>query len=167
MNRYNEYISMTRSRLRNYNNFLVSIQNKTEDIAYEERMLDECADMAAPVSKYGGGIGGGAPELTPVERAADKRIKRTARLSELRRDKDEMMRIVSKIDYSVGNLKDEEAEIIREYYFNGKSWETIGYEHSMSERWAREKGNRAIKELALMMFGLKAVPRQINFVFTE
>ena len=158
---------MTRSRLRNYKNFQVSIQNKEKDIAHEERMLDECTDMAAPISKYGGTPGGGTSELTPVGRAADKRMQRSARLIELRRDREELVRIVGKIDYSVENLKKEEAEIIRAYYFEGKSWVQIGYEHNMSERWAREKGNRAVKELALMMFGLKAVPQQMNFVFTE
>lgn len=49
-------------------------------------------------------------------------------------------------------LKEDEREIIRAR-MEGLSWEMIAYKFSYSIKWAQKKGGKAIKAIALMMFG--------------
>lgn len=164
---YNDYINTTRRWLSNYNRFKVSIKNMSDDIDEQKRILAISSDMGAAVAKYGDSPGGGTPELYPVEMSADMRIKRQERIRQLMINLSEVRRVIEKIDLSIDALSDEEAALVRGHYIDGESWWQIAQRNHYSESWARKKTGKALKHLSLMIFGTKAVPEQIHFVFAD
>lgn len=164
---YNDYISTTRRWLSNYNRFKISVKNMTDDITEQKKILDVADDMGAAIAKYGDSPGGGTPELYPVEMSAEMRMKRQERIRQLMINRGEVIRILEKLDVSIDSLSDEEASLIRNHYINGASWWQIAEQNHYSESWARKKTGKALKHLALMIFGAKAMPEQIRFVFAD
>ena len=166
MNEYNDYISITRRWLKDYNLFKVTIKNMNKDIEAQQKILDY--GSAAPIAKYGDSPKGGGGELNTVEMAADDRIKRQEEIYMAMINRDDIQRHIDRIDNAVDSLEDEEREVLQEHYFEGDSWEHIGRNRHYSEQWARKKGGKALKQVAFILFGLKArPPEQIKFVFAQ
>ena len=82
-------------------------------------------------------------------------------------NRDEIQRLIDKIDWAVSTLPQEDQDILKEHYFDRISWEKIGNNHSYSERWAREKGGKALRKVAFVLFGVRARPQQLSFVFAQ
>ena len=82
-------------------------------------------------------------------------------------NRDEVKHLIDKIDRALSTLPLEDQSILQEHYFEGKSWEQIGYNAHYSERWAREKGGKALKSLAFVLFGIRSRPEQLFFVFAS
>lgn len=165
MNVYNDYTGITRQWLRRYNDFTKAINNITDDIKMLASEIASDDDVAAPIAKYSGMPGGGNSELNAVECSVAHRIACETKIAQLKADKAELVRVVSKIDRAINSLDNESADIIKSYYVNNKSWQEIANKHHYSEEWSRKKSNKAIKRMALFIFGMKAMPEQLSFVF--
>lgn len=167
MRAYNEYVNVVRNRLRNYKQFEITIENLKAGIAAKEEDLK--SDVNAPISKYGDMPSGGKPELNAVESAAERHMM-------IRREIDgdlhaiaDIERAMDMIERAISGLNDVDQRLIKGHYFDGLTWEELGSELYYSEKWARERAGKAVKEMAGMIFGPKAVgrPVQTHFVFTS
>ena len=166
MNEYNDYISITRRWLKDYNLFRATIAHMEKDIEAQQAALHR--DVAAPIAKYGDMLKGGSAELNGVESAASERMARERDMYQAMINRDDIKRQVERIDSAIDTLAEDEREVIREHYIEGDSWEHIGQNRHYSERWARDKGGKALKKVAFVLFGLKAKPpEQIRFVFAQ
>jgi DNA-directed RNA polymerase specialized sigma24 family protein len=166
MNEYNDYVNMTKGYLKSYKRFKVQIVNMREDIEAMRREMD--MDAAAPIAQYGGETGGGTPELNSVEAAASRNMAASKRIEYLEHEIDVAERKIRQIDRTLAAIRPEDADLIRMYYFEGMTWAEIGIQKFLTEKWVRNKCNRAVKEIAQMIFGSKAAPvQQCLFVFAE
>ena len=164
MQGYNDYQDTVRRWLRYYNQLKITATNMQEDVVEQERILE--LGSSAPISKYDETPGGGS-ELTPTEAAAERAIKIQTKVNETRLNLGEIQRIIKKVDNALEGLDCESRELVKAHFFDGQSWRDIGYARHYTERWARKKGNRAIRDMAFMVFGIRARPEQLSFVFAE
>ena len=167
MNEYNDYVSITRRWLKDYNTFKATVASMTADIKTQEEMLERAMDLGAPIAMYDNMPKGGSGELTTVERQTQERMRRRESIERAKLNRDEIQRIIDRVDRAVSSLDVEEQELLQGFYRKGKSWLTLGYEHHYSERWARKRGTEAVKKMAFLIFGVKACPQQLSFVFAE
>ena len=164
---YNDYIRATKSYLRKLNQFRATAENRRELIKFWENELANMEnDITAPIAQYGEKAGHGTPELNTVEMSAAKMELLKQKIS---RGKDELLRlehIIRCVERSLSILDEQDREMIKAYYLEGDSWSNIAARYYLSEKWAAEKGRRAIRELTGMLFGNDVVkdPEQL-FVF--
>lgn len=160
---YNDYVRMTRDYLKNYTRFKATIENLQNDLAAIEQELKEFPIQTVQYDKAGAG---GPSELTPVERAAEKRqaLEEQARQCEYEKARIELL--IRKIDRSLACLPEEQQKLIREHYFQRKTWIAISHEMYLTADWASEKARRAVKDMAFTMFGEKALPPKERFIFS-
>ena len=164
---YNDYVRTVRIWMKEYNNFKAMVDAMDEDIETQTRLLDQASDLTAPIAKYDGMPRGGSSSLNAVESAAQDRIRRQYAIYQERLNRDEVQRILDRIDRALHSLPQEEMEVLTEFYIEKKSWDQIGDSHHYSERWARDKGGKALKTVAFFIFGMRAKPEQLSFVFLE
>lgn len=162
MKEYNDYVGMTRKYLKSYNQLQITVKNLSEDIEACKAMLQ---DESVAISRYGGEPGGGSGELNATEAAANRRMKIEAHAADMQRDKAEIERVLRKVDRALDGLSDADQDLVRGHYIDGDSWEHIGARAYCSEKWARDRGNKALREVAFMVFGVCVQPRQLRFVF--
>lgn len=167
MNEYNDYIAITRRWLKSYNTFVATVQSMTADIEAQERILRTADDLGAPIAAYDSMPKGGSGELNTVERKAEDRLRRQNNIEREKLNRDEIQRIIDRLDRAIKALQPEEQELIYGHYIDGRDWYSLGYERHYSERWAREKAGKAIRTIAFVLFGVKAHPVQLSFVFAE
>ena len=165
MNGYNDYISITRRWMKEYNTFRATVESMTADIQEQQKLLSRSENLCAPIANYDGMSKGGSPGLNGVEAKAYDRLRREASIHRQTLNRDEIKRIIDTIDRALNTLSLEDQAVLTEHYIDGRSWEQIGYCRNYSERWAREKGGKALKSLAFVIFGVKARPEQLTFVF--
>jgi RinA family phage transcriptional activator len=159
---HNDYASLVRQYLHDYNQFEVtrSILRKEKDL--QEQTL---SSYKVAIAKYGDSPGGGSSNTSQVENMVEQRLKIESRISRINMDIAEITHLLDSIDQAVEGLHDEERTIIKEKFLEGKSWGMIAQKMYISEKWAREKSNKAIKEMAFMIWGSEARPEQLSFVF--
>ena len=162
MNEYNDYVGMTKRYLKSYNQLRITARNLDEDIEASQAMLQ---DESVAISRYGGEMGGGSGELNAVESAANRRMKIQADIVEMQRNKTEIERVLRKVDRALEGLGDADRDLVQGHFIDGYSWGQLGNKAYCTEKWARDKGNKALKEVAFMVFGVCARPRQLRFVF--
>lgn len=163
MREYDDYIKLTRQYLKQYNQLKIAVQNLDDEIQAQETLLES---ESIPSVRYGDdSISGGSGELNVTEAAADRRIKAEKRIERMRQEKNELERILRKIDRALDGVSELDCELIRGHYINGESWQILGDRHFCSEKWARDRGGRALREVAYMVFGIYVGPRQMRFVF--
>ena len=110
-------------------------------------------------------MGGGSGELNAVESAANRRMKIQADIVEMQRNKTEIERVLRKVDRALEGLGDADRDLVQGHFIDGYSWGQLGNKAYCTEKWARDKGNKALKEVAFMVFGVCVRPRQLRFVF--
>ena len=162
MNEYNDYVGMTRRYLKSYNQLQITVKNLDEEIEAQKNMLQ---DEAVAISRYGDEPGGGSSELNATESAASRRIMIENRIVDMECDKAEIERVLRKIDRALEGLSDGDRDLVHGHFIDGYSWQQLGNKTYCSEKWARDKGNKALKEVAFMVFGVCVRPRQLRFVF--
>jgi hypothetical protein len=164
MREYDDYIKLTRQYLKKYNQIKIAVQNLNDEIRAQEMLLE---NESIPSVRYGDdAVSGGRGELTSTEAAADRRIKAERRIERMRQEKNELERILRKVDRALEGVSELDCELIRGHYINGESWQELGDRHFCSEKWARDRGGRALREVAYMVFGIYVGPRQMRFVFS-
>ena len=124
--------------------------------------------MSCPsmIAKYGDEPGGGNHELNGVEAAAEKNIAKSQSCAELTEEIKKVKGLLARIDRAIEQLSENEQYLIRGFYLEGKTWEELGYELAFSERWARDAGRKAVRKIAVMIFGMKAADPS-RFVFAN
>ena len=167
MNEYNDYISITKRWFKSYNTFKVTVASMTADIETQERMLASADDLGAPIAKYDSMPKGGSGELNAVERQTEDRLRRQQEINRAKLNRDEIQRIIDRLDRAMESLPQEDRELLHGHYMMNRDWCSLGYERHYSERWAREKAGKALRTVAFMLFGVKAQPMQLSFVFAE
>lgn len=162
--KYNDYKNTVRNYLRDYNYFKIMIANLEEDKRDYTHLLSGCS---VPIARYGDATGGGSGELNQTEAAASARSKIEAELQRVELNLQELYAVVNKVDRALAALGQIERDAIRGYYMDKKSWEQVGIDLDCTGKTARSKAWRGIADMAYMMFGRAARPRQLSFCFIK
>lgn len=162
MRAYGDYIRETKRLLRSYNKMKVAALNLTEEIEAMERLL---ADEGIASVRYGDDTTGGRGELTSTEAAAARRIELEGHITDMRIRRDDMERTIRAIDRALESLSDEDVELLQGRYMRGLSWVELAEELNYTEKWAKEKGGKVLRDVALMLFGVIVRPAQLNLVY--
>lgn len=164
MREYGDYIRETKRLLQNYKKMKVAVTNLTEEIEAMERLL---ADEGIASVRYGDDCAGGWGELTSTEAAAARRIRLEERIADMRMRRDEMERTMRAIDRAFESLSDEDVALLQVRYMRGLSWAETAEELNYTEKWAKEKGGKVLRDVALMVFGVMVRPAQGKIVFCD
>ena len=165
MTEYNEYVNTVRGRLKKYRMFRATVASLTADIEDQERILAKAMDLGAPIAMYDNMPKGGSSELTTVERQTEERLRVQRGIQRAILTRDETQFIIDQLDRALGTLSQEEEDLLRGHYIDGKDWQVLGYEQHYTERWARKKAGKALKTMAFIIFGPKSCPEQLSLAF--
>lgn len=158
--KYNEYMRMTRDRLKNYNKLCAAVANLKDTIKIKEQLI--ALDVAAPISKYGDEPGGGSGELNVVEAAANRHMETRCEIADMQKRLACLELAIRKIDRAVDALSDEDRTLIRGYYFDEQDWNTLADNLGHSYSWAASRGARALRKVAGILFADKVTPEQLT-----
>jgi len=156
---YGDYIRETKRLLRSYNKMKVAALNLTEEIEAMERLL---ADEGIASVRYGDDTTGGRGELTATEAAAARRIRIAGRIASMRVRKEELRATLQAIDRALSSLDEVETAAVRGHYIEGATWNDIALRLSYTEKWTKERGWKALRDVALMIFGVQMRPIQLK-----
>lgn len=168
MRGYNDYVITVRRWLKNYNRFGITIENLKDDIKCKEQEMEH--DVNAPISHYGNAPVGGASELNIVESSASKHIAMRKEIDDTLSAIADIELVMRKIDRAISGLNDIDRRLVEGHYIKSVSWEELGSEMYYSEKWARERAGKAVREIAIMIFGPKAAGNkevQLQFIFAR
>lgn len=149
----NDYISVTRSYLKNYNYYSQYLNNVREEVRDIDRQL---ASESIRTTGYGNDGGGCSPGLTGVEAAAGKRILLEEEKIRILNGALAVESLLTRLTNAMLRLAPEEQGMIRGFYFDGIGYALLSQRYSYSERWCRRLIRDAEKKLAVMMFGPRA-----------
>lgn len=165
---YNDYIFLTKKYLRNYNKFKLAAKVIENDIQSKEKILNESSDIAAAIAKYGGMTSAGHSELNTVEAACERRMNTAKEIESKKNDLVNIKNLLNKVELALLAVDYDTRKIVMDYYINGYSWEQISFRHYYSAKWCREKSKKAIGDMSVVIFGMKAQrPIQMEFVFAQ
>lgn len=157
---YGDYIKETKRILGQYNKMKVAVQNLAEEI--EARTVALKGESVA-IARYGDEpMGGGAAELTATEAAAASRIRAKADIEAMRQRKAEMERTLRAVDRALACLSAGDERLVRGRYIDGYAWRQVAQESGYTEKWAHERGAKALCDVALMLFGVSERSMQLN-----
>lgn len=166
---YNDYITLTKSYLSSYIQFKKMLESLQKDKENYERRLRECDDIAVGIARYGLTPPSGQSNVFgngPADLSAEKRERVRERLNAIKNDIDSLSEIIEKIEYGFTALPGIETEMLKLHYIQKVNWGTVGNQMGMSRRWVTEKGNEAIRKMALMLFGsIASMPEYNRFKF--
>ena len=164
---YNDYADLTKKYLRNYHTFKLTEKMLEEDIRSKEQILSASLDVGAAVARYGDAPAGGHTELNGIEAACERHLRMRQDIQNMKSDLSELRRLTDKIDIAFNVADDIARSMVRDYYMDGYSWEQISMKHHYSARWCREKVKKAVEDMSMVIFGMKAKPLQLSFVFVQ
>ena len=162
MNDYKYYFKLTREYLKRYRFMKSALANLDKSIALKQKIMD---DVSAPISHYGGELGGGSGEMTSVEAAAANRERLEGEIQQMQTDKENIQNLLEQIDLAIDSLEDEDQKLIIGHYKERKTWETLSAEVYLTEKWARDRANFCIPDIAFTIFGSVALPPNKKIVF--
>ena len=160
---HGDCIKETKRILGQYNKMKVAVQNLAEEI---EARCAALQGESVAIARYGDEPTGGTAELTATEAAAARRMKTTADIEEMQERKRDMERTLRAVDRALACLSAEDERLVRGRYIDGYAWWQVAREAGYTEKWARDKGGRALRDVALMMFGVSEKPIQLKFLFS-
>ena len=158
---HDDCIKETKRILGRYNKMKVAVQNLTEEIEARTAALQ---GESVAIARYGDEPMGGTSELTATEAAAEKRMKTTADIAMMEQRKQDMERTLRAVDRALSCLSANDERLVRGRYIDGYAWWQVAREAGYTEKWARDKGGRALRDVALMVFGVSEKPIQIALV---
>ena len=154
-------IKETKRILGQYNKMKVAVQNLAEEIEARTAALQ---GESVAIARYGDEPMGGTSELTATEAAAEKRMKTTADIAVMEQRKQDMERTLRAVDRALSCLSANDERLVRGRYIDGYAWWQVAREAGYTEKWARDKGGRALRDVALMMFGVSVRPVQLKLI---
>ena len=157
-------IKETKRILGQYNKMKVAVQNLAEEIEARTAALQ---DESVAIARYGDEpMGGGTSELTATEAAAARRMMATADIAEMEQRKRDMERTLRAVDRALSCLSVEDERLVRGRYVDGYAWWQVAREAGYTEKYASERGNRLLRDVADMVFGMVSRPLQTRlFVY--
>ena len=155
---HGDCIKETKRILGQYNKMKVAVQNLTEEIEARNATLQ---GESVAIARYGDEPMGGTSELTATEVAAERRMKTTADIAVMEQRKQDMERTLRAVDRALSCLSADDERLVRGRYIDGYAWWQVAREAGYTEKWARDKGGRALRDVALMVFGVSEKPIQI------
>ena len=158
---HGDCIKETKRILGRYNKMKVAVQNLAEEIEARTAALQ---GESVAIARYGDEPMGGTSELTATEAAAERRMKTTADIAVMEQRKQDMERTLRAVDRALACLSADDERLVRGRYIEGHSWWQVAREAGYTEKWARDKGGRALRDVALMVFGVSEKPIQIALV---
>jgi hypothetical protein len=159
---HGDCIKETKRILGQYNKMKVAVQNLTEEIEARTAALK---GESVAIARYGDEPTGGTAELTATEAAAERRMKTTADIAVMEQRKQDMERTLRAVDRALSCLSADDERLVRGRYINGYAWWQVAREAGYTEKWARERGGKALQDVGLMLFGTIAKPVQLRFIF--
>ena len=155
---HGDCIKETKRILGQYNKMKVAVQNLTEEIEARTAALQ---GESVAIARYGDEPMGGTAELTATEAAAERRMKMTADILVMEQRKQDMERTLRAVDRALACLSVDDERLVRGRYIDGYAWWQVARGAGYTEKWARDKGGRALRDVALMVFGVSEKPIQI------
>ena len=156
-------IKETKRILGQYNKMKVAVQNLAEEIEARTAALQ---GESVAIARYGDEPTGGTAELTATEAAAARRMRAAADIAVMEQRKQDMERTLRAVDRALSCLSADDERLVRGRYIDGYAWWQVAREAGYTEKWARDKGGRALRDVALMMFGVSEKPIQLKFLFS-
>ena len=150
-------IKETKRILGQYNKMKVAVQNLAEEIEARTAALQ---GESIAIARYGDEPMGGTSELTATE--AERRMKTTADIAVMEQRKQDMERTLRAVDRALSCLSADDERLVRGRYIDGYAWWQVAREAGYTEKWARDKGGRALRDVALMVFGVNGRPMQLK-----
>lgn len=161
--RANDYINTMRNYLKSYNYYMQYLNNAREAVKDIDRQL---ATESIKVSRYGNEAGGGGSDgLTLVEKSASLRIRLEQEKQDLLSSSLAIESLMARITNTMQRLSPEEQRIVREFYIEEQTYESMARTHICSPRWCRKRLRLAEEKMAFMMFGPRATD-SIRFIET-
>ena len=158
---HGDCIKETKRILGQCNKMKVAVQNLTEEIEARNATLQ---GESVAIARYGDEPMGGTSELTATEAAAERRMRATADIAAMEQRKRDMERTLRAVDRALACLSADDERLVRGRYVDGYAWWQVAREAGYTEKWARDKGGRALRDVALMVFGVSEKPIQIALV---
>ena len=159
---HGDCIKETKRILGQYNKMKVAVQNLTEEIEARAAALQ---GESVAIARYSDEPMGGTSELTATEAAAERRMRATADIAVMEQRKQDMERTLRAVDRALSCLSADDERLVRGRYIDGYAWWQVAREAGYTEKWARDKGGRALRDVALMVFGMMMRPTQLRFAF--
>ena len=154
-------IKETKRILGQYNKMKVAVQNLAEEIEARTAALQ---GESVAIARYGDEPMGGTSELTATEAAADRRMRAAQEIAEMKERKQDMERTLRAVDRALSCLSADDERLVRGRYIDGSAWWRVAREVGYTEKWARDKGGRALRDVALMVFGVSVSPVQMKLI---
>lgn len=156
-------IKETKRILGQYNKMKVAVQNLAEEIEARTAALQS---ESVAIARYGNEPTGGTAELNATEAAAARRMRAAADIAEMKERKRDMERTLRAVDRAMSCLSAEDERLVRGRYIDGYAWWQVAREAGYTEKYASERGNRLLRDVADMVFGMVARPLQTRlFVY--
>ena len=152
-------IKETKRILGQYNKMKVAVQNLAEEIEARTAALQ---GESVAIARYGDEPMGGTSELTATEAAAERRMKMTADIAVMEQRKKEIDRMLRAVDRALSCLAGNDERLVRGRYIDGYAWWQVAREAGYTEKYTSERGNRLLRDVADMVFGMAVRPLQMR-----
>ena len=156
---YGDCIKETKRILGRYNKMKVAVQNLTEEIEARTAALQS---ESVAIARYGDAPMGGTAELTATEAAAERRMRVAQEIAEMQERKRDMERTLRAVDRALSCLSAEDERLVRGRYVDGYAWWQVARDAGYTEKYASERGNRVLRDVTDMVFGLTVRPLQMR-----
>ena len=156
---HGDCIKETKRILGQYNKMKVAVQNLAEEIEAQTAALQ---GESIAIARYGNEPTGGTAELTATESAAARRMRAAADIEEMQERKKEIERTLRAVDRALACLATEDERLVRGRYIDGYAWWQVAREAGYTEKYASERGNRVLRDVADMVFGMAVRPLQMR-----
>ena len=158
---HGDCIKETKRILGRYNKMKVAVQNLTEEIEARTAALQ---GESVAIARYGDTPTGGTAELTATEAAAERRTRMAADIAVMEQRKRDLERTLRAVDRAMSCLSAKDERLVRGRYVDGYAWWQVAQEAGYTEKWARDKGGRALRDVALMVFGVSVRLGQLKLI---
>lgn len=138
--------------LKDYGKWEVALKNLEEEKTLLETSLQD--ESIATVRFGADAVRGGSSELTATEAAAARRETTVARVAEIVRCMNDMERQKRRVDRALDALGETERKLVHLRYIDGFPVWYAAQETGYSEKWTAEKASAALRDMALMLFGV-------------
>lgn len=156
---HGDCIKETKRILGQYNKMKVAVQNLAEEI---EALTAALQGESVAIARYGDEPTGGTGELTATEAAAARRMRAAADIAEMEQRKRDIERTLRAVDRALSCLSAEDEQLVRGRYVDGYAWWQVAREAGYTEKYASERGNRVLRDVADMVFGMAVRPLQMR-----
>lgn len=152
MQKQSDEVKAVKRLLKDYRKWEAALKNLAEEKTLLETSLQD--ESIATVRFGADAVRGGSSELTATEAAAARRETTAARIAEIARRMNDIERQRRAVDRALDALGELAAKLVRLRYIDGFPVWYAARETGYSEKWTAEKTSAALRDMALMLFGL-------------